>query len=99
MTNEQEDFVMEYVTRVKHELQRIENGQDPTAQGLQDRRKYIGWKVEFILEQVVKLLPAPLRQEVQACLAINEHVWSSAYRDGYDAAQKEASSESLQTAS
>jgi len=99
MINEQEAFVMEYVTQVKRDLQRIENGQDPSAQDLQDRRKYIGWKMEFLLEQVAKLLPATLRQEVQACLAINEHVWSSAYRDGYDAAQKEASSQSLQPAS
>lgn len=91
MTNEQQSIIFCHATVVKANLQCIEQGQHPDAHTLEERRRYAAWQLEYLLEHVVEALPLPLREEVQACLDLNQRLWSSAYSAAYFQAQQKAS--------
>lgn len=96
MTTVEKAALMAYVRLVQRMLQTLADGQDTDIATLDMRRDRADWQMVHLLREIIPLLPNDLRTEVQACLSLNDHVWSPEYSQAYYRAQKEASPSCLQ---
>jgi hypothetical protein len=92
MTNDQKAVMVGYVRAIQRELQTLADEPNTNYERMNARREHADWQMVHILREITSVLPKDLRADVQACLSINDHLWSAEYSQACFRAQKEKTS-------
>ena len=79
MTSTQKAVMTGCVRAIQRELQALANEPTTTYEQMKERRERADWQMVHLLRTLAEVLPNDLRAEVEACVGINDHLWSADY--------------------
>ena len=74
----------------QQDLEQIANGNDPSAQMIEDRWQKTDQTLCRLFIQSVSLLPPDVQEVARTCIQLRETIWSMEYLDDYHQAENDA---------